>query len=206
MNIPALVHNVIFYAFAAILLTAAVMVITSKSPVRAVLFLVLAFVASSVLWILIEAEFLALVMIFVYVGAVMTLFLFVVMMINVDLSKLKEGFVRYLPVGLAAMVVLVTLMIYVISPAHFGMIKTLIPVDHLADYSNTRELGDILYTRYVYAFEIAAVLLLVAIIAAISLAFRGRRADSKSQIIAKQIAVKAKDRLTLVDLKSSEKS
>jgi len=173
MNIPILVHNIIFYVFAVILLAAAVMVITSKSPVHAVLFLVLAFVASSVLWILIEAEFLALVMIFVYVGAVMTLFLFVVMMINVDLSKLKEGFVRYLPVGLAAMAVLVALMLYVISPSHFGMIKTLIPVDHLADYSNTKELGDILYTRYVYAFEIAAVLLLVSIIAAISLAFRG---------------------------------
>ena len=206
MNIPALVHNIIFYAFAAILLISAVMVITSNNPVRAVLFLVLAFVSSSVLWILIEAEFLALVMIFVYVGAVMTLFLFVVMMINVDLSKLKEGFVRYLPLGILTMVVLVVLMMYVISPSHFGIIKNVIPVDHLADYSNTKELGAVLYTRYVYAFEIASVLLLVSIIAAISLAFRGRRADSKSQKIAEQIAVRPKDRVTLVDLKSSEKS
>lgn len=192
-----IVQNLVFYFFSAVLLAAAVMVIVSRNPVRSVLFLVLCFFAASVLWMLLQAEFLSLVLIFVYVGAVMTLFLFVVMMLHVDLAPLKAGFVRYLPAGVLVLALLFGLMLLVIGSKHFAgdQYKA---VMHASDYSNVKQLGMQLYTRYFYPFEIAAVLLLVAIVAAISLAFRGRRKASKSQRIAKQVAVSAKDRIRMV--------
>lgn len=196
MNMPV----IIFWFFSALLLFAATMVIFSRHPVRAVMFLVLAFVASASLWMLLESEFLSLVLIFVYVGAVMTLFLFVVMMINIDLAPLKEGFVRYLPLGLIVTAILVAIIWYAISPKHFPKAATAVPIVHPANYSNVKELGNVLYTQYVYPFEIASALLLVAIVAAISLAFRGRR-DSKSQVISQQVAVNKKDRYYVVNMR-----
>lgn len=199
MNIQLL----IFWVFSAILLMSAIMVVISRNPVRSVMFLVLAFVASSALWMILQAEFLSLVLIFVYVGAVMTLFLFVVMMINIDLVALREGFVRYLPLGILVTAVLAGLILYVILPKHFpeGVTTSVIP--QAANYSNTKELGTVLYTDYVYPFEIAAAILLVAIISAISLAFRGRQ-NSKAQNIRDQIAVRKDDRYYVVNLRSKK--
>jgi NADH-quinone oxidoreductase subunit J len=195
--------QLLFYAFSAVLLFSAVMVITSRHPVRSVLFLVLTFFAASCLWMMLQAEFLALVLIFVYVGAVMTLFLFVVMMLNIDLAPLREGFVRYLPLGVIVLTLLVALMLFVIGPKQFGISLYQLPMQP-ANYSNVKVLGELLYTQYTYPFEIAGMLLLVAIIAAISLAFRGRR-NSKSQRIAQQVAVKPQDRVRLVKMKPESK-
>lgn len=195
--------QLVFYFFSALLILSAVMVIVAKNPVHGVLFLVGAFFASSVLWMTLQAEFLALALIFVYVGAVMTLFLFVVMMINIDLIPLREGFVRYLPFGILVMVLLLAIMVLVLGPKHFGAAFATLPI-RPADYSNVTALGNVLYTQYAYAFELAAVVLLVAIIAAISLAFRGRR-NSKLQNIPQQIAVNPKDRVTLVKMPAERK-
>lgn len=199
MNIQLLV----FWLCSVILLFAGVMVIIARNPVRCVLFLVLAFVASSALWMMLEAEFLSLVLIFVYVGAVMTLFLFVVMMINIDLAPLKEGFVRYLPIGVLILAGLMGLILYAIGPRHFAMGKEATLIQQTADYSNVKDLGGVLYTQYVYPFEIAAALLLVAIVSAISLAFRGRQ-NRKSQNITQQIAVRKDERFYTVNLRSKK--
>jgi NADH-quinone oxidoreductase subunit J len=197
------IYSIIFFIFSAILLFAAIMVICARNPVRGVLFLVLAFVASSVLWMILESEFLSLVLIFVYVGAVMTLFLFVVMMINIDLAPLKEGFVRYLPLGILVTVLLMALILFAISPKHYTFAQQATSVLHPAGYSNVKELGEVLYTVYFYPFEIAAALLLVAIVAAISLAFRGRQ-GSKAQKVSGQVAVRNQDRMYLVNLRSKK--
>lgn len=175
MQIQQLLQQIIFYCFAALLLLSALMVVISRNPVRSALFLVLAFFASAGLWILLQAEFLALILIVVYVGAVMTLFLFVVMMIDIDLAELKKGFVRYLPLGALVLAAMVALMILVLAQYHFGLFKQLHPTMHPANYSNIKALGSVLYTDYVYVFELAAVLLLIAIISAISMAHRGPR-------------------------------
>lgn len=198
------IEMIVFSIFSATLIFAAVMVIFSRHTVRGALFLVLAFVASSILWMLLEAEFLSLVLIFVYVGAVMTLFLFVVMMLNIDLEPLREGFVRYLPLGMIVTVLLVGLILYAIAPKHFPLGMNAQLVQHPENYSNVKELGSVLYTQYVYPFEIASALLVVAIIAAISLAFRGRREDSKSQNISEQVAVRKKDRYYVVNMRSKK--
>jgi NADH-quinone oxidoreductase subunit J len=200
INLPVIV----FYVFATLLVGSAAMVIISRNPVRGALFLVLAFFATSVLWLLIEAEFLALALIFVYIGAVMTLLLFVVMMLDLDLVPTREGFVRYLPFGIIVMVLLVTMMIIVVTPEHFklGSIATL--TQHPDDYSNVKEIGNVLYTQYLYPFELAAIILLVAIISAITLAFRGRQSNAKTQRISKQLSASKIDRLRLVDPKESQ--
>lgn len=203
MLIP--VQQLIFYGFSALLIFAATMVITSRNPVRGALFLVFSFFCSAVLWMMLEAEFLSLALIFVYVGAVMTLFLFVVMMLNVKVLPDREGFVRYLPFGAIFMTVFVGLMVYVIGPQHFGLSAQAAPVIQDANYSNVTELGMVLYTDYVYPFELAAVILLIAIVSAISLAFRGKQ-NRKSQDIASQVAVRKKDRLRLVDIERNSKS
>lgn len=200
MSMPLLV----FYLFSALLLFSATMVIFARHPVRGVLFLVLAFVASSILWMTLQAEFLSLVLIFVYVGAVMTLFLFIVMMLNVDMAPLSAGMVRYLPIGLLVSALLVWLILFVIRPLHFPLGVTAEQAMQPADYSNVKALGSVLYTQYVYAFEIASALLLVAIVAAISLAFRGRQ-NSKSQKIVEQLAVKKSERYYTVNLRSGSK-
>jgi NADH-quinone oxidoreductase subunit J len=193
------IEQIIFYFFSAVLLLAAILVVSVKNPVVAALSLVLAFFSSAALWLMLEAEFLAIVLIIVYVGAVMVLFLFVVMMLDINLLRLREGFIRYLPFGLAVAVLLIMMMVMVIGPDHFGLMAWHAPAKQAADYSNTAELGRVLYTDYFYPFEIAAVILLVAMVAAISLTLR-RRAMTKRQSPDQQIAVKAKDRLKMVKM------
>jgi NADH-quinone oxidoreductase subunit J len=192
-------EKIIFYIFAAIMVFGASMVITVRNPVRAVLFLVLTFFASAAIWILLEAEFLAIVLVLVYVGAVMVLFLFVVMMLDINLARLKEGFIHYLPLGIAVAILMAAMMVLAVGPKYFGLDKVAAPARHAADYSNTRELGDLLYTVYVYPFEIAAVILLVAIVAAIALTLR-HRPNVKSQRPEDQVAVKRKDRVRMVSM------
>jgi len=197
-------EKIIFYIFAAIMVFGASMVITVRNPVRAALFLVLTFFASAAIWILLEAEFLAIVLVLVYVGAVMVLFLFVVMMLDINLARLKEGFIHYLPLGIAVAVLMAAMMILAVGPEYFGLDKFAAPVPQSADYSNTRELGDILYTVYVYPFEIAAVILLVAIVAAIALTLR-RRPNVKHQKPEEQIAVKRNDRVRMVSMTAEKR-
>jgi NADH-quinone oxidoreductase subunit J len=195
--------QLIFYAFSVALIGAALMVIISKHPVQAVLYLVLAFFASAGLWLLLEAEFLALVLVLVYVGAVMTLFLFVVMMLNLDTAPQQEGFVQYLPLGILVLVLVLAALIYVEGPGHFGLTVDVPPPPAVAGHSNITDLGLVLYTDYVYPFELSAVLFLVAIIAAISLSLRKPR--SKTQNINAQVDVNPAQRVRLVQM-PAEKS
>jgi len=193
----------IFYFFAAILVFAGMRVVTARNPVHAALFLVLAFFTAAGLWILLEAEFLAITLVLVYVGAVMVLFLFVVMMLDIKLDKLREGFWDYLPLAGFVSVLLVIEMALILGSRHFGLEVMGTPAPHPADYSNTKELGRLLYTDYVYAFELAAVILLVAIVAAIALALR-RRKDSKYIDPAAQSRVKRNDRLRIVKMQAEK--
>jgi NADH-quinone oxidoreductase subunit J len=195
----------VFYVFAVILVFAAGRVITVRNPVHAALHLVLAFFTCAGLWLLLEAEFLAITLVLVYVGAVMVLFLFVVMMLDINVSPLREGFVKYLPVGFTVALLIFVEMFMVLGVKNFGAEVVAIPARHGADYSNTRELGNVLYTDYVYPFEIASVILLVAIIAAIALTMR-RRPDTRSQDPVEQVAVKRDDRVRLVKMPSEKKS
>jgi NADH-quinone oxidoreductase subunit J len=199
--LSTVLQQIVFYFFAASLVFSAAMVVLSRNPVTSALFLVYSFFNSAILWMLLNAEFLSLVLIFVYVGAVMTLFLFVVMMLNIDIETLRKGFVRYLPFGLVAVALVVGLMITAIWPANFGALPN---PQAAADYSNTGALGALLYTHYVYAFELAAMLLLVAIVAAISLSQHGKP-QRKTQNISKQIDVDPKDRVHLVNMLSEKK-
>jgi NADH-quinone oxidoreductase subunit J len=187
----------IFYVFGAIMIASALAVITARNPVHAALFLVLAFFTASAIWLLLRAEFLALTLIVVYVGAVMVLFLFVVMMLDINLERLREGFWQYLPLGALVGVLMAAEMTAVLYGRWSGL---LVPPKALpAGYSNTKELGRIIYTDYVLAFEIAAVVLLVAIIAAIALTLR-RRKDTKSQDPVAQMRVRRADRVRLVSM------
>jgi len=198
MLIPT--HEIIFYVFTVLLIASATAVITSKNPVKAVLFLVVAFFASAVLWMLMQAEFLSLVLIFVYVGAVMTLFLFVVMMLRTDPEESTVNFARYYPLALLVLVILVGTALYAFSAKHWALANTL-PTHYGANYNNVQAMGMLLFTKYLYPFEIAAVLLLVGMISAIALVFHGRKADTKAQIISEQLAANKKDRLRVIDLK-----
>jgi NADH-quinone oxidoreductase subunit J len=189
----------VFYFFAAVLVFAGVMVITVRNPVFAALFLVLAFFTSAALWLLLEAEFLAITLVLVYVGAVMVLFLFVVMMLDINLAPLQEGFTRYLPVGVAVAVLIIVEIGLAVGPEHFGLAQVAEPMARPADYSNTRELGRVLYTAYAYPFEIASAILLVAIIAAIALTLRPRR-QSKYIHPEQQVAVKRRHRIRMVKM------
>jgi NADH-quinone oxidoreductase subunit J len=187
--------DVVFYVFAALTVFAGMGVITARNPVNAALFLVLAFCSSAGIWILLEAEFLAIVLVLVYVGAVMVLFLFVVMMLDINLVRLREGFWRWFPFGAGLAGLMVFEMIYVLGARQTS--DTVGNVVHPANYSNTKELGRLLYTEYVYPFELAAVLLLLAMVAAIALTLR-RRVGVKSQVVADQVQVKASDRVRIV--------
>jgi NADH-quinone oxidoreductase subunit J len=186
----------IFYAFAAVLLLSGLRVVTARNPVHAALFLVLAFFTAAGIWLLLRAEFLAITLVVVYVGAVMVLFLFVVMMLDINLERVREGFWRNLPVALVVGGIMVAEMISVLANRIWGGGG---PRQTPADYSNTKELGRVLYTQYGYAFEIAAVILLVAIISAIALTLR-RRKDSRSQDPSAQARVKRADRVRLVSM------
>lgn len=190
---------IVFYLFASILICAASMVIFVRNPIHAALFLVLSFFASAAIWMLLEAEFLAIVLILVYVGAVMVLFLFVVMMLDINLAIMKEGFVKFLLIGGVIAISMLGLMISVVGPDKFGADQITPPIRHAVGYSNTEELGRVLYTDYVYAFEIAAVILLVAIIAAIMLSLRKSR-NSKTPKVGDQVLVRKEDRLRIVKM------
>ncbi|MGC8466962.1 MAG: NADH-quinone oxidoreductase subunit J [Acidithiobacillus sp.] len=192
------VTSLLFYVFSAVLLLSALLVITARNPVYASLYLVLAFFNAAALFLLLGAEFLGLILILVYVGAVMVLFLFVVMMLDINLARLQEGFLHYLPLGLAVAILGVLELAAVFWTAPLGHIPA--PGAVPADADNTRALGELLYTHYLYPFEIAAVILLIAIIAAIALTLR-RRPQSKTQDIGRQLAVKVSERLRLVDLR-----
>ena len=198
-----MITGVLFYAFAAILIVAALGVITSRNPVHAALFLVLAFVQSAFLWLLIEAEFLAIALVLVYVGAVMVLFLFVVMMLDINLAQMREGMFSYLPLGLTVALLMVLEMGLVLW-ARYAPDESAPPPPMGADYSNTKEIGRLLYTDYVYPFEIAAVILLVAIVAAIALTLRRRKA-TKYQDPAQQVNVRRQDRVRLVSVPSEKR-
>ena len=198
MNI--LLPQLVFYVFAALAVASALMVVTQNNPVRCVLFLVLTFFASAVLWMLQGAEFLALILILVYVGAVMTLFLFVVMMLNIDVEVKKTHFMRYLPYGLIIVALLVGLLMVALPSSGFisEAETSLVSPQSL---SNTEQIGMVLYTDYLLAFELAAALLLVAIIAAVTLSQR-HLARSKRQDILKQLMTDRSDRIRLVAMKS----
>jgi len=193
-----LVTTPVFYRFSALLLLSALLVITARNPVYASLYLVLAFFNAAALFLLLGAEFLGLILILVYVGAVMVLFLFVVMMLDINLARLQEGFLHYLPLGLAVAILGVLELAAVFWTAPLGHVPA--PAALPANADNTRALGGLLYTQYLYPFEIAAVILLIAIIAAIALTLR-RRPQSKTQDIGRQLAVKVSERLRLVDLR-----
>ncbi|MDF1655884.1 MAG: NADH-quinone oxidoreductase subunit J [Coxiellaceae bacterium] len=203
------IHQIIFFVFAVILIASALMVIISRNPVRAALFLVLTFFCSAVLWMMLQAEFLALALIFVYVGAVMTLLLFVVMMLNIDVASLKDGFVRsfvFVLLGVVVSAALVWVILSVIGPLQLNDGASITMPQMPADYSNVKAMGMLLYTQYLYPFELAAVILLVAIIAAISLAFFGRKKGTKAQVVSQQLKAKKADRLRVVNLKADKKS
>lgn len=194
-----------FYAFALVTAVAALAVISVRNPIHAVLCLVLTFFSTACLWLLLEAEFLAIALVLVYVGAVMVLFLFVVMMLDINIDRLREGYWDYLAPGLAIAGIMVAEMAVVLWGRQFGLISMPAPVPRPADYSNTRELGGLLYTQYVYAFELAAVILLVAIVAAIALTLR-RRKDSKFQDPARQVVVRKQDRIRIVTMPAEKRA
>ncbi|MSQ88248.1 MAG: NADH-quinone oxidoreductase subunit J [Betaproteobacteria bacterium] len=189
----------LFYVFGFVILASALCVITARNPVYAALYLVLAFFTSSAIWLLLHAEFLAITLVLVYVGAVMVLFLFVVMMLDINLERLREGFWQYLPLGATVGFLMAAEMAAMLYGRWSGLATP--PRALPPGYSNTKELGRLLYTDYVYAFELAAVVLLVAIIAAIALTLR-RRKDSRSQDPSQQVKARRADRVRLVSMPS----
>jgi NADH-quinone oxidoreductase subunit J len=195
--------EVLFYIFATILVAAALGVIIARNSVYCALSLVLCFVTSAAIWLLVEAEFLAVVLVLVYVGAVMVLFLFVVMMLDVKFEELREGFVKYAWLGWLTAAALVVEIVGVVWARGIGVDVNRIPTPSAVDYSNTRELGSLLYGKYLYPFELAAVLLLVAIVAAISLTMR-KRPGHKVQDINAQVAVRAKDRIRIIKMEAEK--
>jgi NADH-quinone oxidoreductase subunit J len=197
--------QVLFHLFAAILILAALGVITARNPVYSALALVLCFITSAAIWLLIEAEFLAVVLVLVYVGAVMVLFLFVVMMLDINLTELRKGFTRFAWLGvLVALAVIAEIAGVVWARGGLGLDASRGPTPEPAGYSNTLELGSVLYTRYAYPLELAAVLLLVAIVAAISLTMR-RRAGLKRQDVGRQVAVRREDRVRIVRMDAEKR-
>ena len=186
----------LFYVFSAILLLAALRVVTARNPVHSAMFLVLSFFTAAGIWLLLRAEFLAIALVLVYVGAVMVLFLFVVMMLDINLERLREGFWRNLPLAIVVGGILVFEMIALLARQVF---ETTPPAEPASGYSNTKALGMVVYTQYAYAFEVSAVILLVAIIAAIALTLR-RRKDTRYQDPSKQVRVRRADRVRLVSM------
>jgi NADH-quinone oxidoreductase subunit J len=196
--------TILFFIFAAVLIFAALGVILARNPVYSALLLVLCFFNSAVIWLLLDAEFLGIVLVLVYVGAVMVLFLFVIMMLDINLEKFREGLASYWPLAVAVAGFVVFAMVNIIVVKHLGgmSLKTAPPLP--ANYSNTRDLGTALFTRYAYPAQIAAVILLVASVAAIVLTLR-RRIGGKPQNIALQVAARAKDRVRIVKMASEKR-
>ncbi len=200
-----LFQSILFYAFSAVLVAAALGVIFLRNPIHSVMCLVLAFFQSAMLWLLIEAEFLGIVLVLVYVGAVMVLVLFVIMMLEVNVEAVKQGLTRYAPiaVGIALLMAIELVQLIWFKSSEVGVTGSFAPLPE--GYNNTKALGAVLYTEHVYAFEIAAVILLLAIVAAITLTMR-KRPGLKVQNIAKQVAVRAKDRVRVVKMDAEKKS
>jgi NADH-quinone oxidoreductase subunit J len=199
-----LFQAILFYLFAAVLIGAALGVVFSRNPVHAVMFLVLTFFQSAMLWLLVEAEFLAIVLVLVYVGAVMVLFLFVVMMLDINVESIQRGLTRYAPLGIGVALLMAVELIQLIWMRSRVDAATTGFAPYPEGYSNTKALGSVLYTEHVYAFEIAAVILLLAIVAAITLTMR-KRPGLKVQNIAAQVAVSAKDRIRVVKMDAEKK-
>ena len=199
-----MLQSVLFYLFATVMLGAAMGVVFSLNPVHSVMFLVLTFFQSAILWLMAEAEFLAIVLVLVYVGAVMVLFLFVVMMLDVNIEAAKRGIARYAWVGIGVALLMVIELMQLIWLRGQGVAGTGGFAATPEGYSNTKALGAVLYTEHVYAFEIAAVILLLAIVAAITLTMR-KRPGLKVQNIAAQVAVRAKDRVRIVKMDAEKK-
>jgi NADH-quinone oxidoreductase subunit J len=197
--------KLVFYVFATVLVLAALRVITCRNPIHAVLFLVLAFLNSAGLWLLLEAEFLALTLVLVYVGAVMVLFLFVIMMLDINLTEMRAGMRRFAPLGIVVGLLLVVEMALIVRSSAFSPDMLAAPLRHGADYSNIKALGGVLYTDYVYAFEIAAVILVLAIIAAIALTLR-KRPETRYQDPARQVSVRRADRVRLIKMPAEKRS
>ena len=199
MSPGAIIYQALFYLFAGALVFSALRVITARNPVHSALFLVLAFANAAILWVQMGAEFLGIILVLVYVGAVMVLFLFVVMMLDINVATLRQGVSRYAPLGLVVAGIIAAEVAWAVWGQHLGISNAAAPAAGAAGVSNTEELGRVLYTNYVYAFEIAAVILLVAIIAAIALTLR-KRPETRYQNPARQIRVKRKDRIRLVKM------
>lgn len=197
-----MIEAIIFYVFAFMTVTTATVVVTVRNPINAALFLVMTFFTSAVIWMTLEAEFLAIILVLVYVGAVMVLFLFVVMMLDINIARMREGFSRVLPLGILFAVIMLLLMWSVVTDDIFSLESITTPVPKGADFSNTKALGGVLYTEYVFAFEIAAVILLVALVAALTLTMR-KRPRTKYQNPSDQIKVRKADRLRIVKMPSS---
>lgn len=197
--------SILFFIFAAILVIAALRVITARNPVHAALFLVLSFFTAAAIWMLLQAEFLSIVLVLVYVGAVMVLFLFVVMMLDLDLEHLRKGFKQFLPLASLIGAVIVAEMAIVLVR---GFVGTTAPVQALTSEvaaNNTKALGTLLYTTYLFSFEVAGLILLVAIIAAVALTLRQRK-DTKTQDIAEQVRTRREDRVRMVTGMSADAS
>ncbi|HUH95400.1 MAG TPA: NADH-quinone oxidoreductase subunit J [Casimicrobiaceae bacterium] len=195
-------QTVVFYVFAVILVFAAFRVVTTRNPVHAALWLVLSFFSAAGIWLLLQAEFLAIALVLVYVGAVMVLFLFVVMMLDVNFEKLREGFRSYIPVALLVGALVLIEMGLVVWAGYRG--ERAVPPEASASYSNTKALGMLIYTRYAYPLEIAGFILLVAIIAAIALTHRRRR-QTKYQNPSRQIRVRREERLRIVHMPAEKR-
>jgi len=194
------IFEIVFYAFSLLMLGAAVMVITVRNPVFAALNLVLTFFSASAIWMLLEVEFLAIILVLVYVGAVLVLFLFVVMMLDINVEPLREGFMRYLPAGiLVALLMVAELLTVLWARGRFDSSGFPLPAPSPADYSNTKAVGELLFTNYLLAFEIAGVVLLVAIIAAVALTLR-HRPGSRRQDPSAQVRVQRDERVRLVKM------
>ena len=197
--------TILFYLYAAVLVGSALGVILARNPVRAALFLVLAFFTSAVLWLLLEAEFLGIVLVLVYVGAVMVLFLFVIMMLDINVAELRAGLTRYAPLGALVAGLMIAEIFYVVWTRHLGVDAADWAPPLPAGYSNTKSLGAVLYTDYALPFQLAAVVLLVAIVAAISLTMR-RRAGYKQQDIGRQVAARKEDRVRIVKVEPEKRT
>ena len=196
--------QLIFWFFATLLVFSAALVVTVRNPVKAALFLVLSFVSAAGLWLLLNAEFLAIALVLVYVGAVMILFLFVVMMLDINIARLREGFGEYLPIGAIVAVLLVLELGIILGGERFGLTTLPEPAGLPADASNTRAIGKLLYSVYVYPFEIAGAILLVAIVAAIALTMRKRK-DTRYIDPAAQMQVRREDRVRIVKMRAEKK-
>tara|TARA_B100000949_G_scaffold155986_1_gene137104 strand:+ start:950 stop:1552 length:603 start_codon:yes stop_codon:yes gene_type:complete len=187
----------VFFVFSTVLIFSALKVITVNNPVKAAIYLVFSFFASAVLWLLLNAEFLAIILVLVYVGAVMVLFLFVVMMLDINLAQMREGFVNYFPIGLIVLFSMAALLIFFLTDQFSDMDKNIIQEIRLLGDDNTKNLGFLLYTEFILAFEIAGVILLLGIVAAITLTHK-KNILNKYQNPFDQVNVKKSDRLKII--------